>query len=105
MLGKMCCICQGSCTHEGPHSYCSQHSVHYPQGQLGPYGYYYHYPYGYYPYWYQNWPQYTPVSCDHCYCEEGKNKKTGQEIAEDHVGCCKCRNRMHKKFLVFKAEK
>lgn len=74
----MCCICSGSCSHTGPHSYCAAHFV-----GANP-----HAP-AFLPYF--SWPTVQLPLCEHCYCEEGWKP--------DHLNCCKCRTLMHKKFV------
>ena len=49
-----------------------------------------------YPNWWWAYPQ---KSCDHCYCQEATPGLYENEITKDHLECCKCKDRLHKKFV------
>ena len=98
----MCCVCNGSCNHVGPHSYCVAHggSVYYPYvgGPFAP-------PVpstvpntgaGIYPIYAPLAPgspplfgfRFVPDACEHCFCREAVSGEA-QDFAP-HEECCNC---------------
>jgi len=71
----ICCVCNGSCCHVGPHSYCAEHGAASAPSYPGV-------PWPVPDVW-RTWP----TGCrEHCYCQDAS-------YPDEHAQCCKCLDR------------